>query len=250
MTMNRKADTAHECIEPIIGDQIWRLEAGNLDPELHRKLTAHLQACQHCQEIVDLDSEARSLMREGLLKVPKETAPRRESRRWRWRGLGFSGFAAAACLLLTILLPPRPAGITVLHRGDDSPRFTSPVEGEVVSNRFRELRWTALHGVTSYRIRLVDESGNQVWEGDSREPKLELPESMDLGENSTYQARLSVQPADLLSQGKTTVRFSTGSIARITLHRIRWARRWIQVLGIVSLSLSFLLAVGIVRLRA
>ncbi len=247
--MNQNAGTPHECIEPSIGDQIWRLEAGNLDPELQRKLTAHLQACQHCQEIVDLDSEARSLLREGLLKVPADTAPLREFRRWHWQGLGFSGFAAAACLLLMILLPPRPAGITVLHRGDDSPRFTSPVEGEVVSNRFRELRWTALHGVTSYRIHLIDESGNRIWEGDSREPMLELPESLDLGENSTYQARLSVQPADLLSQGKTTVRFSTACRARIGMHRMRWAMRSIQVVGEVSRSLSFLLAVGIVRLR-
>ena len=59
-----------ECLDPVLGEQLWRLELTQTDPALRKRLEAHLRHCPACATLRALDAEIAAAVREGDLAQP------------------------------------------------------------------------------------------------------------------------------------------------------------------------------------
>jgi len=240
---HEKPETPFECVDPIMGDEIWQLDSPAIDADLRRKLEAHVLICHACRLDRDLDTRARQLLRTGEL-VLDETPRPVLSRFPLARAAGLAAvMAIAASLAGILLLSPRPVGADYVVRGDDETRFTSPVEGEVVSVTGCRLGWTEVPGATRYQVRVTARDGDFAWTGTTTDLHVELPVDIALIDGAGYKALLSTQPADLLPPGRTSVAFAAGSLLDVAVHRLRWADPRLHGLGLAGLAL-FCLAVA------
>jgi hypothetical protein len=240
--MSPPVDTPYECIEPRVGDQLWRLEAPGTDATLRSQLEAHVAVCQACRLLLDLDAKSRELSRSGALGRDGSGTPSWLSlRRW-LRPPVLAAAALAAATLAALIMPPRPVDRGGLARGEDVVRFLRPVEGEVVTPGQRTLSWTPVDGATRYRVELRDGLGKRVWSGESAGTSVSLPGSVPLDAGTRYRALLGTQPTDLLPPGGTSVAFRVGSPWRAALHRLRWASPILQGVSIVAAGLLIVFA--------
>ncbi|MCB9514501.1 MAG: hypothetical protein R3C71_10370 [Candidatus Krumholzibacteriia bacterium] len=241
--MSPHESSPYMCIDPPIGDQIWRLELPETDASLREQLEAHVSACQACQLLRQLDQRARVLARQDALG-------RRETRLSGWLSLRgwmrppvFAGAALVAAALAALIMPPRPVDLGGISRGAEDARFLRPVEGEVVGAGRHRLAWTPVEGASGYRVELRDSQGERVWSGESASPSAELPVTVALEPGTEYRALLGTQPADLLPPGGVSVAFRVGSPLRVALHRLRWTSPVLQGVGLVAAGLLVLLSV-------
>lgn len=238
--MNDRVKTPFECIDPSMGEQLWRLQDADVDPGLRATLEAHAAACDACRLLVRLDARAQELAQAGRLRgldpgpaVPPPHDSRLARGRVRWE----AALPLAASLVAMLVLPPQPITPGRPVRGPDLVRFIRPVEGEVVSTRRPELRWTPIPGATRYAIELRDGEGRPVWMGESAVPEIQVPPEAALTPGREYRALLSVRPADLARPVPASVVFRSDSFGRMVLHRLRWAHPPLQAATILSLAL-------------
>ncbi len=232
----------YECIEPEFGDQLWRLELEDLDPELRLVLEAHAGSCHACALLLALDRQSQALAETGALaRMQRKQAPtwlekmRRASR-------PVAGLAFAASLLALLYMPPRSRHEDSVQRGDDHAVFLRPVEGELVSSLTPNLRWSQITGVSSYLVQVRELGGDIVWESEGGEAELRIPVEASLERDREYKVLLATQPHDLLPPEGISVIFRTGSIWAVALHRLRWAHPLIQTVGIVSIAIVLLVS--------
>lgn len=241
--MSEPWKTPFECIDPQIGDQIWRLERSEPDLDWTAELEAHVSACHACRLLVSLDAKTRELARSGRLEGAA-TAPRPQSLRWaRRRATWIAGLGLAACLAGVAFLPPRPVGAGSSVRGLDRIRFLRPVEGEVLATGRPLLRWTPIDGASRYLVEVRDRDGTSLWQGETPRPEIRLPGELSLTHGREYKALLSVQPADLVPPGHPSVLFRTGSPWSMLAHRLRWAHPLLQAATVLALGLVVLLGI-------
>jgi hypothetical protein len=277
--MSDPIETPFECIDPSVGGSIWRLEQSDVNPQLRVELLAHVSVCDSCRLLVRLEEKARELAESGSLEHtgPKERAAsmalptqepqvspvlaehsepaarslaspsRQKLRMRRIHVTTAAGIALAACLAAIVFTPPQPVTGRLSARGNEGTRFLRPVEGEVVSTAQPILRWTPLEGASRYFIEIRDEKGASLWQGESADETIRLPDEVSLESGHNYKALLSVQPADLLAPGETSVRFRSDSRWRETLHRLRWTHPFLQWTSV--LAFGVLLLTGIRRPR-
>ncbi|MBU0742046.1 hypothetical protein KKG45_08825 [bacterium] len=245
MTTEHSA-TSYECVDPNVGEEIWRLDIPNLDAVLRRELEAHVLVCHACRLHRDLDACARRLVRDGEIDLGATPA----AASWSSGLARAAGIAATlaivASLVGVLFLPPRPVGADMAVRGEVEARFTRPVEGQVVPAGACCLSWTEVPGATRYEVRITDRDGDFTWTGTTDRNRIDLPEDAGLTEGAAYKAVLSARPVDLLPPGRTSVAFRSGTSFEVAAHRLRWAQRWIHGLGLAGL---FLLALAVVRWR-
>lgn len=243
--------TPFECVDPSVGQELWRLQQPDLDPALRATLEAHLAACHACRLMVRLDAKAQELARAGRLDS-LDAGPAVRARH-PLLGHARSPWAAAlplaASLVAMLALPPRPITQEQTARGPDLVRFTRPVEGEVVSTRRPELRWTPIPAASGYAVELRDREGRPVWTGTSTVPELRVPEEAALMPGREYRALLSVRPADLAPLAPASVGFRRDSFGSMVLHRVRWAHPLLQAAAAVSLALLLLASLTGARRR-
>jgi len=240
------ADTSYQCVDPAVGAEIWQLDSPALDADLRRKLQAHVSICHACRMGRDLDVHARQLVRDGDIETDA-AAPAAPAASGVARVAGYAAaLALAASLAGALFLPPRPINMDIAIRGDSETRFTSPVEGEVVTTDGCRLSWTEVPGATSYEVRITDRDGAFAWTGQSTDPQLDLPDDITLEDGTGYRALLSTQPADLLPPGRTSVAFEGGSVWDAARHRVQGARQWVYGVGVGGLAL---LGLALVRRR-
>jgi len=220
-----------DCVEPSVGRRLWELEQPDLDPSSRSLLEAHVAACDACREIVRLDGKVQELVREGHFGEPL----RGPGRGW-GRAVPIAALSLAASLSLFFVLPPLPTAETGPVRGTPAPRFTRPVEGEIVATRRPVLSWTPIDGATGYVVEIRDREARTVWKGESDVPEIRVGESAGVGSGREYRALLSVRPADLARPAPASVVFRNGSLGHVVLHRARWAQPWLQVLAVLSLG--------------
>lgn len=238
--------TAYDCVDPGVGDEIWRLDVPTINADLQRKLEAHVAVCHACRLHRDLDACARHLVRDGELHqgAAPPAAPRISGVA---RAAGVAAtLAIAASLAGVLLLPPRPVDTDLAVRGSGEARFTRPVEGQVVPAGACRLSWTEVPGATAYEVRVTDRDGGFSWTGATDQTRIDLPEDAGLTGGTAYKAVLSARPVDLLPPGRTSVAFQSGTVVEAAVHRLRWARRWIHGLGLAGL---ILVTVAVVRRR-
>lgn len=245
--------TPFECVDPSVGESIWRLEEPDVDPQLRAELLAHVSACHACRLLVRLDEKARELAKSGSLELPAPPGPAPQRPGLRPRRIhvaSVAGLALAACLAAILLTPPQPVTGRLSVRGNERTRFLRPVEGEVVSASRPVLRWTPLEGASRYFVEIRDEDGAAIWQGESESATIRLPGDVPLESGRNYKALLSVQPADLLAPGQTSVLFRSDGRWREALHRLRWTHPFLQWTSLLALGVVLLAGIRRPRLHA
>lgn len=236
------AETPYTCVDPPVGEQLWRLEAPDLDPAFRMQLEAHLEACAACRQLRALAAATGRLAQRGALGEPRPGWRPQSARLMRGRLRRIAGLALAASLAGALMLPPRSVERGWLARGEDVDRFLRPAEGEVLATRHPHLRWTPIAGASGYRVEIRDPAGLSVWTGESEGAHLRLPGAAALAGGRDYRAILITRPADLLPPGKVSVSFRIDSPWRMAWHRLRWAHPLLQAAGAASLAAALLLS--------
>ena len=235
-----QASSSWECIDPAVGGCLWELEVKDTADERSRQLRAHLELCDACRLDMSLNERLKEGLQAGEL-VLKQTG---EKIWWQRSALqaGAGSALIAACLALLMILPPAPSGDAVSMRGGlDEPHFLRPVEGEVVIPENTVISWAPIDGATSYQVTLTDVEGDFHWVGSTSSTRLELP-PLDQ-DQQTLRAVLTTVPADLVSPGRVSVLFSTGSRIQLAQDRLLKAPAWLNALllgGCFLLGMSVL----------
>jgi hypothetical protein len=178
------------CSDPKTGKLIGSYELGLLSGEEKSLFESHLLGCDACFEDLYRMSPVAGRLREGEaapegeMDLSAESGEADERRATGVRPTARSLFpmnwpylAAAAAVVVVVLLGVRfllPGGEGERLRGTDEVSILvfSPV-GEVPPPG--ELQWKTVPGSSSYRVRILTEGGEIVWEATVDEPPALLP---------------------------------------------------------------------------
>lgn len=233
-----------ECVDPSVGERVLAFERSGRSTESDRLLRAHIEVCAHCRMLVRLGPELARSLAAGV-PSPAIGLRSRRSRRPRWVGHA-ALLSVAASLVLLFALPTRPVGPTLsLRGGEDSPRFTSPAEGQVVSADGFVVNWHPVADVAAYRVTIVEVGGGATHSIDVTGTEVFVGPAAGLSEDSSYRLLLSTTPADLLSPGEVSVTVHTGGTWAIWSHRLRMAPLAVHVFAILAIALAVLYGIGL-----
>jgi hypothetical protein len=160
-------------------DTIGALAEGTLDDIGRAAAFRHLAECPRCRSVVA--SVARVL---GDPAIGREVTALRAARR---RLLRLAIPAAAAALVLLIAMPSRRADVAP-HRAPTITALSSPVPvspaGIVAGADL--LRWSSVSGADRYRTTLFDDAGTVVYETQTADTVVALPNSIQLTPRRSY----------------------------------------------------------------
>jgi len=234
----------YECVEPRLGDELWRMDDRSTTQELRASLQLHLEICEDCRLRQAVSRRLADAARAGRVRIPgpeRETIPSRISRKAssRWTtAAGWSGaMALAAGLVFALVMPPTPRDADHVLRAPDDQAFRRPVEGEVLLDRTPRLSWHPIDGATAYRIRIDEVAGDYEWSARTAEPRLDVPPSAPLPRGSDFRVFLEPVPADLAVPGGLSVSFRTGGTGAFLRHRLVAAPVAARVLAVCGLTL-------------
>ncbi|MEZ4651312.1 MAG: hypothetical protein R3E97_21475 [Candidatus Eisenbacteria bacterium] len=235
--MTDSKSTPFECVDPAVGERIWRLEESNLDASIRSELEAHLEVCHACSLLSRVEVKARQLLRteHGTQRPLPQVRPAARFSGRAVRARIVAGLAFAACLVLSITSPPRSVSPAARSRGDDAAHFVRPVEGEVLASSEPTLEWTRIDDASRYLVDLRDDTGATVWKGESEGTSLRVPTSAGLEHGHQYRAILSTQPMDLIAPGSISVLFRSDGMWQQIVHRVRWSHPLLQVVSVLAL---------------
>jgi Putative zinc-finger len=242
VTSTRGHEDRYECVEPDLGEQIWRLDDPELDAAEATLLKDHLAMCDACRIYRAMDRDFAAGLESGSLELPPpadEGGPAGAGLSWRIGAgpLGWgAGLALAAGLALVLLLPPQARDRDgILRSGVEAP-FERPVEGEVIGGSGVHLRWREIPGASKYLVRIDAVAGDYRWSGESRDPSITVPSENELPAGMDYRAYLIPVPGDLAPAEGLTVSFQSGSLSSILRYRVQAApqpARWLGLVGVL-----------------
>ncbi len=235
-----------ECVEPGLGEQLWRLDTDDIAPELRDRLERHLRVCDDCRLQRDLHARLSTLAAAGELDI---TVSERPARRWRPDTLmaAGGGLALAASLALMMLLPPSMPRAPGVSRGEEpGTGFTRPVEGEVLADATPALAWRPVDGATGYSLEITQTDGDYAWRARTGDTRVELPAEAALPDGGRFLVLLEPVPVDLAPLGGISVSFRRAGPAAVFAYRIGAAPKAVRLLGALGLGL---LALGAPLLR-
>jgi Putative zinc-finger len=168
-----------------------------LAPADRARLEAHLVDCADC--------------RSEMVAVARLLKARHQARRW----YGPVGIAAAAAALL-LFLWLRPAAPPVGSPEYREPAVTTTISPAVVGPRgvvtvAHEFVWTAVPHADRYRLVLFDDTGRVVWETQTSDTSVLLPDSIELHEAATYLWKVQAQTGWNRWVDSDLVEFSLGA---------------------------------------
>lgn len=158
---------------------IAALAEGALDDTARAAALPHLAECPRCRAAVASVTKAL-----GDPSVARELTPLRGRR----RRLFQIGIPAAAAAIILLVAMPRPNDELALHRAPtitavSSPMLMSPV-GIVAGADI--LRWSSVSGADRYRTTLFDDAGAVVYEIQTADTVVALPDSVHLTPSRSY----------------------------------------------------------------
>ncbi|MBU0743617.1 hypothetical protein KKG45_10390 [bacterium] len=251
--MDRVTDHDHrfECVQPELGEQLWRLDTDDVAPDLWRRLERHLRVCDDCRLQRAVHDRLGSLGAAGGIDIevepecPLQLRVRRPGRFLAACG----GLALAASLVLATLLPPAQPRLPGTSRGEDPESgFLRPVEGEVLNDGTPILSWRPIAGATSYRLEIKQIDGDYGWQEGADGASVRLPAEAALPARGRFLVLLEPVPADLTPLGGVSVSFRRAGLAATLGYRIQAAPLAVHLLGWLGLA-SLLLAAPIARRR-
>ena len=199
----------YECIDPSLGDELWRLDDTATPDQVRARIEDHLVFCAACRLEVSLATHVATGLRDGSLRVAGETSRRRLAWPW-WNGVG--GALAAAGLAMILILPPgAPESGSTRRGGEEAPAITRPVSNEVVAAGHPELRWNPVTDARTYRVTVRSVDGTVEWQGEATEPRLRLPDDTPLPAGKRYRVAVEPVPAYLGGGSGLRTTFRTGT---------------------------------------
>ena len=236
----------YECIDPSLGEQMWRLADPECPAELQGQLQTHQAYCSHCRlqgAFEDKVVGGLGSKRLRLSKVPPRIISFPEpAGAW---GAGLGAVALAAGFALLMLLPPRTTLDGRIMRGDETQAaILRPVADEVTLGGHPRLRWTPLEGATRYEVRIEQVGGGYAFRTATTETELSVPEGMQLPVGERYRLVVEPVPRHAAPEGGLRSSFATGGIGRWLEYRLRRGSRGglaLGGLGVILLGASLFL---------
>ncbi|MEE8385209.1 MAG: hypothetical protein V3S01_04785 [Dehalococcoidia bacterium] len=169
---------------------VERYLAGRLSEAEIEVFECHYLTCSRCQSELRLVAAIRDVLPE-VRQAAQDTDVGAGTLTGRWFGrhAGAGAVAAAiAAVLIGVLLvqPSREEGLP--HRepvpeAADVPGAEAPT-GEVAA--VEDFRWAAVIAADLYRVTLYDDAGEVIWQVDTRETRIVLPDMVRLEPGALY----------------------------------------------------------------
>jgi hypothetical protein len=153
-------------------DQLVRYVRGAIAPEEHAMIVRHLSSCTRCsQEVGD------------VVRLTRPT-----TRREHWRRYGSVAGLAAALLLLVWTGRGTDPDVASPTRDETVAAAAAPVPLEPATTDAGDVRfrWGPTSKADRYRFVLFDSAGSAVFEGESGDTTLVLPDSVRLSRGTLY----------------------------------------------------------------
>lgn len=192
-------------------DSIAAIADGTVDSTHIAVLLAHLLDCARCREEVASVArllEAPDVKREGdrLSELP--------ARRRRRRFIAVAAAAGLAAGLFFLLLPASSRVAKPQYReesltGAAAPRLVSPVGDATALDAFQ---WTSVPRADRYRITVFTREGSVLWEAQTRDTAIALPDIVRSAPNDTILWRVDAHVG-------WEDRWAASDFAILTLHR-------------------------------
>jgi hypothetical protein len=174
--LQRDALATAECLDE---DTVAALAEGMLHGAARARALGHLAECPRCRTAVA--SVSRAL---GDPMVAREIATLGAARRQLFR----IAVPAAAAAIILLLAMPSPKGDVAPHRAPTISAVSSPVPmspiGIVAAADI--LRWSSVSGADRYRTTLFDDTGAVVYETQTADTVVALPDSVHLTPSRSY----------------------------------------------------------------
>lgn len=228
-------DHEHECLDPNLGEQLWRIAADACPEDLRARLEHHVSHCAACRLQLALEREVVQGLRTGGLHL-SAPAPRYGGVVGWTAACGTTALAAG--LVVLFVLPPTAPHDHMVLRGGDGPAIVRPVPDEVVRGGRLTLRWTPLEQATRYDVTVSAVEGDHTWSTQVREPSATIPPESALPVGARYRARVEPVPAYLAPDGALRTSFRTGGTGEWFGYRVGHgaaAGRWLGGAGLAGL---------------
>ncbi len=214
-----------------------------LPAEEREQVLSHMSQCSNCESFVRKqfgDHLQSEVLGHRLLSQIDSPSPRRVRDRlprlFGLRNWGIPTFAAlVSCLVLAMLLPPRPEGGERIDRNlAEDVRILRPIAGEIVHGAPRTVSWTPIEGARLYRLTLQQVGGGFKWSDESTETRLRLPAGLSLPSKARFHAFLEPIPSYRTAPGGISTTFRTGSLMEWILYRLRSMSYWAALPGLIA----------------
>lgn len=240
------SDEGYDCLDPTLGNELWRLADPDCPAELRGRLETHMTYCADCRLQIAVERHATGGLRDGSLVLAPDTDQWGRPAFW-IAGLGATALAAGLALL--VLMPPTAPHEHLTLRGDDGPAIERPVADEVVLGREPTVRWTPLDGATRYDLRVEAVDGDYNWSVSTDTPAATVPQDRSLPADTRFRVRVQPVPAHLAPDGALRSSFRTGGFGAWFGHRLRHGAAAGRALGGVGLLGLVAGMFGLVRWR-
>jgi hypothetical protein len=172
-----------------------------LSPEASARVEEHLLICETCRgRLVEAD-EYVAAMKDAARDLPRQE-PAPEPWRWRWPHL-IPAFAAVALITIAVVaLPlnrhatPAPFAVSLQTMRGPQTQAHAPSRRPLAL----ELDLTGLAASPSYRIEMVDQSGNRVWQGAIANPVGAASVTVPPQKRGTYFVRVALPSGETLRE--------------------------------------------------
>jgi hypothetical protein len=161
---------------------VERYVAEMLSPDELELFESHMIECPRCQQDVKLAAAVRG----ALAPVGSRSRVLRLA-----AGIALAAAAALAIVLVTPELR-QELGFDG-HRGVSAVSELRPIAPRGPIAALDLVRWYALAGSERYRVRVFDQEGRIVWEGETTDTILRVPELGDLQTDTPYYWRLEAR---------------------------------------------------------
>lgn len=175
--IDRGTEATPQCLDD---ETIAALAEGTRDPALRGAALPHLAGCARCRTAVA--SVARALADPAVARAVTTLGGGHR------RALTIAIPIAAAAVLLVVALPRAGGDRSTAHRAPtisaiSSPALLSPV-GVVAAAAM--LRWSSVTGADRYRTTLFDGAGAVVYEAQTSDTVIAIPDSVRLAPDRSY----------------------------------------------------------------
>ena len=172
----REAGATARCLDD---GTIASLVEGTIDDATRAAALPHLAECARCRGAVASISRA---LTDPL--IAREVSTRSRAR---WRVLAMAIPAAAAAVILLFAVPQRGDDGSS-HRAPTITAVSSPVPMSPVGlvAGAESLRWSSVAGADRYRTTLFDDAGSVVYETQTADTVVALPDSVHLAPGHSY----------------------------------------------------------------
>lgn len=204
------SEATPDCLDD---ESIAAFAEGTIDPADLTAAVTHLSACARCSQ--EVASVARLLCASSVTSELARLGERSGSgkrRRHLLRGFLMAGALAAGLLIL--LVPGSTQRAKRLYReesvtGAAAPRLVAPIDAAAPLDTFR---WTSVPRADRYRITVFSREGSVIWEAQTRDTAISLPDVVARVPDGTVLWRVEAHAG-------WEDRWASSDLATLTFHR-------------------------------